>query len=157
MRKRLIDEVRLDASIPEHNWLNVEDLAEVELTSEDALHPIESAFLDDGNLGWRAGVAGSQTIRLRFENPQRIRLIHLRFIESAVERTQEYVLRWSSDNGRSFQEIVRQQWNFNPSGTTEETEDHQVDLSNVTVLELIINPDIGNQNAIASLAKWRIA
>jgi hypothetical protein len=67
------------------------------------------------------------------------------------------VLRWSSDNGRSFREIVRQQWNFTPSGTTEETEDHQVDLPNVTVLELIINPDIGNQNAIASLAKWRIA
>jgi hypothetical protein len=157
MRKRLIDEVCLDALIPEHNWIHVEDLAEVEMTSEDAMHPIESAFLDDGNPGWRAGVAGSQTIRLRFENPQRIRLIHLRFIESAVERTQEYVLRWSSDKGRSFREIVRQQWNFTPSGTTEETEDHQVDLSNVTVLELIINPDIGNQNAIASIAKWRIA
>jgi hypothetical protein len=157
VRKRLIDKVPLDALIPEHNWKNVEDLAEVEMTSEDALHPIESAFLDNGNPGWRASVAGRQTIRLLFENPQRIRLIHLRFIESAVERTQEYLLRWSSDNGRSFREIVRQQWNFNPSGTTEEAETHQVDLSNVTVLELIINPDIGNHNAIASLAEWRIA
>jgi hypothetical protein len=157
MRKRLIDEVRLDSSIPEHNWLHVEDLAEVELTSEDALHPIESAFLDKGDSGWCAGVAGSQTIRLLFENPQRIRLIHLKFIEPVVERTQEYLLRWSSDNGKSFREIVRQQWNFNPSGTIEETESHLVDLSNVTVLELIINPDIGNRNAIASLAQWRIA
>jgi hypothetical protein len=157
MRKRLIDEDRLDESIPEHNWLHVADLAEVEMTSEDASHPIESAFLDKGDSGWRAGVAGSQTIRLLFENPQRIRLIHLKFIEPVVERTQEYLLRWSSDNGKSFREIVRQQWNFNPSGTTEETESHLVDLSNVTVLELIINPDIGNRNAIASLAQWRIA
>jgi hypothetical protein len=157
MRKRLIDEARPDASIPEHDWLHVEDLAEVEMTSEDALHPIEAALLDKGDSGWRAGIAGSQTIRLRFENPQRIRLIHLKFVEPAAERTQEYVLRWSPDNGGSFREIVRQQWNFNPSGTTEETEDHQVDLSNVTVLELVINPDIGNRKAIASLAQWWIA
>jgi hypothetical protein len=157
MRKRFIDEARPDVSIPEHSWLHVEDLAEVELTSEEALHPIESALLDKGDSGWRAGIAGSQTIRLRFENPQRIRLIHLKFVEPAAERTQEYVLRWSPDNGGSFREIVRQQWNFNPSGTTEETEDHQVDLSNVTVLELVINPDIGNRKAIASLAQWWIA
>jgi hypothetical protein len=38
-------------------------------------------------------------------------------------RTQEFVLRWSRDTGHSFREIVRQQWNFSPSGGTREVED----------------------------------
>ena len=38
-------------------------------------------------------------------------------------------------------EVVRQQWNFSPHGTTEEIEDYTVDLSGVTVLELRIDPD----------------
>ena len=64
------------------------------------------------------------------------------FEEPVAERTQEYVLRWSPDHGQSFQEIVRQQWNFSPQGTTNETADHHVDLPTVTVLELNIIPDI---------------
>jgi hypothetical protein len=66
-------------------------------------------------------------------------------------------LRWSPDDGQSFHEIVRQQWNFSPTGETSETEDHQVDLSSVTVLELNIIPDISGGNSIASLAKLRLA
>jgi hypothetical protein len=51
----------------------------------------------------------------------------------------------------------RQQWNFSPQGTTGETEDHQVELSAVTVLELSIIPDIRGGNAFASLAQMRLA
>jgi hypothetical protein len=81
----------------------------------------------------------------------------MNFEEPAAERTQEYVLRWSPDSGQSFQEIVRQQWNFSPQGITTETEDHHVDLPAVTVLELNIVPDISGGNAIASLAQLRLA
>ena len=81
----------------------------------------------------------------------------MRFIETDTERTQEYVLRWSPDNGRSFREIVRQQWHFSPRGSTEEVEDHQVELPDVTVLELTIIPDKSGGDAVASLAKLDIA
>ena len=74
-----------------------------------------------------------------------------------MQRTQEYLLRWSGDAGQSFREIVRQQWNFSPEGSVTQTEEHRVDLSGVTVLELIITPDIGNEHALASLAELRIA
>jgi len=157
MRKRLIDGLPQAVLEPNRNWLNVEELAEVELTSEDAAHPVESALLPAGSPGWRAAVSGKQTIRLLFANPQSIRRIYLSFQEPAVERTQEYVLRWSPDRGQSFQEIVRQQWNFSPSGATSETESYEVELAGVTILELNINPDIGNSNAVASLEQWRIA
>ena len=157
MRKRLITPIRQSQRHLDRDWLDLEHLAEVEITSEDALHPIESALLPGTGVGWRAAEPGKQCIRLLFSNPQRIRCIRLNFVESSVRRTQEYVLRWSADGGQSFREIVRQQWNFDPAGATAETEDHKVDLPGVTTLELDIVPEIGGGDALASLARLQIA
>jgi hypothetical protein len=137
-------------------WLNIEELAEVEITSEDVAHPIESA-LQPGRSGWRAASSGKQTIRLLFDSPQKIQRIWIDFVEPDTERTQEYVLRWSADGGKSYREIVRQQWNFSPNGATRETEDLQVDLPAVKVLELSIIPDISGRNVLATLAQLRLA
>jgi hypothetical protein len=157
MRKKMVADVRKTSALPEHDWLNVEAIAEVEITSEDASHPIESALLPGRGPGWRAGEPGKQTIRLVFDKPQRLQHIRVDFQESEAQRTQEYVLRWSPDGGRSFRDIVRQQWNFSPDGATAETEDYCVDLSGVTVLELGITPEISGGAAVASLARMRIA
>jgi hypothetical protein len=157
MRKRVIAPVQKGTASPHQDWLNVEGLAEVEITSEDAAHPIESALLPGGASGWRAAEPGKQTIRLLFTSPQRLRRIWLNFVETRAERTQEYVLRWSADGGQSFREIVRQQWNFSPQGATSETEDHLVELPAVTVLELSIIPDTSGGMAFASLAQLRLA
>lgn len=81
---------------------------EVELTSEDPARPIESALAPGEGPGWRAAGHGEQTIRLLFDPPHPLRRIRLEFSETAVERTQEYVVRWSAD-GRDFREVVRQQ------------------------------------------------
>jgi hypothetical protein len=152
----MIAEARKTPQPPEQDWLKVEDLAEVEITSEDPSHPIESALLPGGGPGWRAAAPGKQTVRLLFDRPQQLRWIRLDFLETDVERTQEYVLRWSPDGGQSFRDIVRQQWNFGPDATSE-TEDHRVDLTGVTVLELVITPEIGGRPAFASLVQLRIA
>jgi hypothetical protein len=132
-------------------------LAEVEVSSEAANAPIEQALLASAGSGWTAAEPGLQSIRLLFEEPQRLQRIWLRFLESAQERTQEFVLRWSPDRGQSSQEIVRQRWNFSPGGATQENEDYRVDLRGVTVLELMINPDVSGATAIASLAAMRLA
>ena len=157
MRKRIISPVQQKTTSPDQDWLNVEGLAEVEITSEDAAHPIESALLPGRASGWRAAGPGKQTIRLLFAAPQRLRRIWLHFVETHIGRTQEYALRWSPDGGQSFREIVRQQWNFSPEGATSQTEDHHVDLPAVTVLELSIIPDTSGGNALASLAQLRLA
>ena len=157
MRKRIIPPVQPDTSPSGEGWLDVERLAQVEITSEDVAHPIESALLPGQGSGWRATGPGEQTIRLLFAHPQRLRRIWLQFVEPVAKRTQEFVLRWSPDGGQSFREIVRQQWNFSPQGATCETEDHRVDLSGVTVLELSIIPDISGGDVRASLAQLRLA
>ena len=157
MRKKIINPIQQQNDPPDQNWLNLEGLAVVEITSEDDAYPIESALLLEKVSGWRSSVPGKQTIRLIFNCPQRLRWIRLSFEESNIERTQEYVLRWSPDGGQSYQEIVRQQWNFSPQGATSEKEDYQVELPAVTVIELSINPDISSNNAFATLEQLRIA
>jgi len=157
MRKRIITPIQQETAPPDLEWLNMEELAEVEITSEDPAHPIESALLPGRASGWRAAGPGEQKIRLLFAYPQRLRRIWLNFVETRTERTQEYVLRWSQDGGQSFREIVRQQWNFSPQGATNETEDLHVELPAVTVLELSIIPDTSGGNAFASLAQLRLA
>ena len=156
MHKRILGPVQ-EGDCLEPQWLNIEGLVEVEITSEDAAHPIESALLPGGTSGWRAAEPGQQTIRLLFKQPQPLRRIWMNFVEPQTQRTQEYVLRWSSDNGQSFREIVRQQWNFSPPSTTHEVEDHRVDLSAATMVELNIKPDISGVPAFASLAQMRLA
>ena len=158
MRKRIIARPQQEASsLPDEDWLDLERLVDVEVTSEDAGHPIESALLAQRGSGWRAAEPGRQTIRLLFTRPQQLRRICVVFAESECERTQEYVLRWALDGEKSFREIVRQRWNFSPQGATRETEDHRVELSDVGILELIIIPDTSGKTAFASLAQLRLA
>src|SRR3954454_18334310 len=83
------------------SWLVLEPLVRVELTSEDPAHPIEGALLPGSERGWRASDPGTQRIRLLSHQPQQIRRILLRFVEAGANRTQEFLLRWSADGGRS--------------------------------------------------------
>jgi hypothetical protein len=139
------------------SWLDLEDLVRVELTSEDAEHPIESALIFDAGSGWRAQQYGKQTIRLLFDKPHRISRIHLMFQEDERARTQEFVLRWSPGPGTSNREILRQQYNFSPPAVNREIEDYVVDLNGLTMLELDITPDISGGDSRASLAQLRLA
>jgi hypothetical protein len=156
MRKRLITPTP-PTPAPNEEWLDLESAAVVEVTSEETGYPVESALVSGETEGWRAADSGTQTIRLVFDVPQRIRRIWLVFEETEAERSQEFVLRWFSDGGHLFREIVRQQWNFSPPETIREIEDYQVELSNITVLELVIVPDNGRGAARASLKSLRLA
>ena len=157
MRKRLITPTAPSIRTRDEGWLDVERAAVVEVTSEDKDCPVESAFDSGDARGWRASTPGTQTIRLVFDRPQRLRCISLVFEENEMARTQEFVLRWSPDGGSSIKEIVRQQWNFSPPSSTREVEEYQVELSSVTVLELVINPNIGGGVARASLKNLRLS
>jgi hypothetical protein len=52
---------------------------------------------------------------------------------------------------------VRQQWNFSPPDTVQEAQEYQVELSDVTILEVIITPEISGGTARASLKSLRVA
>src|SRR6266481_9420602 len=158
MRKSVIDPVTIHAGQrPEQEWLELEQLAKVEVTSEDPNFPIESALAAGEGPGWRAAEKGKQIIRVVFDNPRTLHRIKLEFSETEIERTQEFTLRWSAEAVGPFTEIVRQQWNFSPQGSTSEVEDYQVQLENLSILELTLNPDLAPTYTFATLAQCRLA
>jgi hypothetical protein len=157
VRKSQITQIPQDAPLRGQAWMDVDRIASVEVSSEDNDYPIESALLLEGKTGWRAAKPGMQTIRLIFDEPQRLRRILLVFEETENSRTQEFVLRWSPDIRYSCREIVRQQWNFSPPDSIREREDYPVELSEVKVLELKIVPDKSGGEVRASLASLRLA
>lgn len=161
MRKRLVGQEHSPAvaasAATARAFLDLERLARVELTSEDPEHPVESALVPGVGTGWRAAGPGRQTIRLVFDEPQRVRRVLLVFEENARERTQEFSLSWTSANGVTDRPLVRQQYTFSPGGATREVEDYGFDLEDVTALDLEIVPDVGGGDTRASLVSLRVA
>ena len=135
-------------------------LSTVLVTSEDAAHPIDHAF--DGHRGpggtrWIAGEPGEQAVILAFEAPREIRRVSLEVEEPGVARTQDLQLAVSTDGGQIYREVLRQEYNFSPTGATFEREDWEVPARGVTHLRLVIRPDKGGnpfRATITSLALW---
>lgn len=157
MRKRIITQTPRDDMPTGEGWLDLETKAQVDLTSEDEAYPIESAFKPGIGAGWRASEPGRQIVRLLFDKPLTVSRIHLVFREENQTRTQEFFLRWSSDRGRTLNEIARQQYTFSPAGSTREIEEYDVNLVGLTELEITISPDISGGSARASIAELRLA
>ena len=132
-------------------WLDLQEIARVELSSEEAQHPFEHA-LQGTQDGWRAAQPGPQVIRLHFDRPQMI----LQFREVQRERSQEFAL-FATSTGHPRKNLLRQQWTFSPGGSSIEVEDYQLDLPAVTALELEIDPGRHDKSAVASLQAIAIA
>ena len=140
--------------------ISIADVATVQVTSEEADHPIDNAF--DHNRGpggsrWIADGPGEQTVILLFDSPQTIRTIGVEVEELAVNRTQELSVAVSSDGGRTYRELVRQEFNFSPPATTFERERWSTSEGAVTHLRLEIKPDKGGRAGQATLTALTLA
>ena len=137
----------------------VADKAEVWVTSESPDHPVDHLFDGRGGPGgtcWRASVPGDQTIILAFLEPTSIRKVILEIEELSVSRTQEMAVAFSRNGGRSYTEVVRQEYTFSPPGTTLEREHWVIHVSQVTHLRLWIRPDKGGKPAFATMTALRL-
>jgi len=158
VRKSIINkETRVIPLADDASWLDLEQLASVELTSEEKAHPIDGVFSSAEGLGWRAQHPGKQTIRLLFDKPYNVRRIHLVFEENMQQRTQEFLLRWSAGDDKAYRDVVRQQYHFSPPDSCREVEDYVVELNGLRQLELSIIPDISGGDALASLEQMLLA
>ena len=157
MRKTLINQPTENATPSDLKYLDLERLAQVEISSESQEHPIESALVEGSETGWQAALPGEQTLRLVFDQPQTIKHISLLFDEPEQSRTQEFVLLWRKDNEDFFREILRQQYHFSPPHSAQETESYTVDLKQLKALELRIIPDISGGAALAKLTRLRLS
>lgn len=159
LRKQIVPR-RSSEPVPFENEISVADVATVQVTSEEADHPIDNAF--DHNRGpggsrWIAAEPGEQTLILLFDRPQTIRKIGLEVEDLAVSRTQELSVSVSSDGGRTYRELVRQEFNFSPPGTTFERELWSTAVTAVTHLRVEIKPDKGGRMGRATLTSLTLA
>ena len=63
------------------------------------------------------------------------RVSRLGAINRSRPRIQEFVSRWFADDGHSFREIARQQWNFSHLTPHPKSRNYHVQLTDVTVLD----------------------
>jgi F5/8 type C domain-containing protein len=159
LRKQIVPKRSGESSFLEGE-IPIAAAATVQVTSEQADHPIDNAF--DGNRGpggsrWIASAPGAQTVILVFDSPQTIRKIGVETEELTVSRTQELSVSVSSDGGRTYRELVRQEFNFSPPGTSFERELWSVSAGAVTHLRLEIKPDKGDRVGLATLTSLAVA
>jgi F5/8 type C domain len=129
-------------------------VATVLVSSEDPRHPIDYAF--DGQRGpgasrWIAAQSGEQALILAFDTPQTIRKILVEVEEPEISRTQEMAVSISQDGGQTYRELMRQEYNFSPPGTTLEHEEWSIKADAVSHLQLRIKPDKGGKAGRATL------
>jgi hypothetical protein len=134
--------------------LDVAALARVLVSSEERDHPVDLAFDGRGGPGatrWIAAETGEQTLIVAFDQPQAVRAIRLEVEEPDVARTQELQVALSTDGGKSYREIVRQEYTFSPPGTSLEQERWSAEAAEVTHLRVVIRPDKGGAPCRASV------
>jgi hypothetical protein len=157
MLRKLI--IKANPVTPDSNTgeIDIAAVATVLVTSEAPDHPIDLAFDDHrgpGGTRWISGEPGEQMVTLAFDAPQTINQIHLEVEEPEVARTQELQLALSCDGGRTYRELLRQEFNFSPPRTTFEQETWTVVAERVTHLRLVIKPDKGGKPCRATLTSF---
>ena len=110
--------------------------ATIAYTSEDPAHPVEHML--DGSCGpgatrWiSARPDTTEHIVIEFDRPQTISRLVYEVEETMRERTQEVRVEVSEDGGRSYRQILVQEYNFSPGGATYQREEQRFNLVQYT-------------------------
>jgi hypothetical protein len=105
--------------------------------------PSERKLMTGGPLG-RAGGKPHRSSENSFVPSSRRRMtgaLVYEVEETMRERTQEVRVEASDDGGRTYRQILIQEYNFSPRGATFQREDQRVDLRQVTHLRLAVVPN----------------
>jgi F5/8 type C domain-containing protein len=156
LRKRIVNSTgSTRREHPGQDAIDIISTATVIVTSEDPAHPIENIFDNAEKAGgsrWIAADAGEQYIILDFDSPQTIHKIALTIEEPDTQRTQELTVSISADGGKTYQEVIRQQYNFSPPGTTWERETWTLPATKASCLRLDLLPDKNGKPCRATIS-----
>ena len=158
LRKQILSEPSA-AGVPRADVKDIPALATVLVTSEAPGHPVDYLFDASGGPGgtrWIAGADGEQTLVLAFDAPQTIRAIGIEAEEPSATRTNVLVISLSGDGGRTYQERIRQEFNFSQPGTTFEREEWAVPAERITHVRVVIQPDKGHAPHRATLTSLTV-
>ncbi len=159
LRKQVIPKPSRDPA-PLEGEIPIADVATVQVTSEQADHPIDHAFdrsRGPGGSRWVAGAPGEQSVTLLFDSPQTIRRIAVEVEELAVGRTQELALSVSSDGGRPIESSSGRSSTSAHRARASSASSGRSPSDAVTHLRLDIKPDKGGRVGLASLTSLSVA
>jgi hypothetical protein len=139
--------------------VDIASCATIAYSSEDPAHPVE--HLVDG----RAGPGATRWISARpdmieqivveFDRPQTISGLVYEVEEAMRERTQEVRVEVSEDGGRTYRQILVQEYTFSPGGATYQREEQRLNLHQASHLRLTIVPN-KNGSGTATLTSLRL-
>ncbi|HEX3521034.1 MAG TPA: discoidin domain-containing protein [Stellaceae bacterium] len=119
--------------------------ATIAYSSEDPAHPVENMLDGQSGPGGTRWVSArpdtAEHIVVEFDQPRAISRLVYEVQETMRERTQEVRVEASDDGGRTYRQILVQEYNFSPRGATFRREDQRFALRQVTHLRLTIVPN----------------
>ena len=144
LRKRPL-EADAAASARAADEIDIVGCATIAYSSENPAHPV--GHMLDGRCGpgatrWVSARPDTvEHIVMEFDRPQAISRLVYEVEETMRERTQEVRVEVSEDGGRSYRQILVQEYNFSPGGATYQREEQRFNLRQVTHLRLTIVPN----------------
>jgi F5/8 type C domain len=158
LRKRAL-EADAATSAGTADEIDIAGCATIAYSSEKPAHPVE--HLLDGH----SGPGGTRWISARpdvieqiiveFDQPQAISRLVYEVEEAVRERTQEVRVEVSEDGGRTYRQILVQEYTFSPGGATYQREEQRLNLLQVSRLRLTIVPN-KNGSGTATLTALRL-
>jgi hypothetical protein len=139
--------------------IDIAGCATIAYSSEDPAHPVE--HLLDGRSGpgatrWiSARPDATEQIVVEFDRPQAISRLVYEVEEAMRERTQEVRVEVSEDGGRTYRQVLVQEYTFSPAGATYQREEQRLNLRQVSHLRLTIVPN-KNGSGAATLTSLRL-
>jgi F5/8 type C domain len=144
---------------PPAGEIDIASCAVIAYSSEDPAHPVE--HLLDGRSGpgatrWMSSRPYvTEQIVVEFDQPQGISRLVYEVEEAIRERTQEVRLEVSEDGGRTYRQLLVQEYTFSPRGATYQREEQRLNLHQVSHLRLTIVPN-KNGSGTATLTSLRL-
>lgn len=158
LRKRQ-SEAEQTASVDAAGEIDLASCATIAYSSEDPAHRVEH-LLDrrcgPGATRWVAARPdATEKIIVEFDRPQGVSRLLYEVEERVRERTQEVRVEISEDDGRSFRQVLVQEYTFSPGGATFQREEQRLNFAHVTHLRLTIVPN-KNGSGTATLTALRL-
>ncbi len=97
----------------------------------------------------------TEQIVVEFDQPQTVSRLVYEVEEPTRERTQEVRVEASQDGGRTYRQLLVQEYNFSPGGATYQREEQRLNLHQVSHLRLTIVPN-KNGSGTATLTSLRL-
>jgi hypothetical protein len=156
LRKRPLED---DAATRAADEIDIAGCATIAYSSENPAYPVEHML--DGRSGpgaprWiSARPDAIEHIVVEFDQPQAISRLVYEVEEAMRERTQEVRVEVSEDGGRTYRQILVQEYTFSPRGATYQREDQRFNLPQTSRLRLTIVPN-KNGSGTATLTTLRL-